>query len=62
MRWALLKTGLMAEAVLTPRYKDLEAGTWTTSRTAHRNENITQRGWEKQKCNLALRNFLSKSK
>jgi hypothetical protein len=29
MRLALLKTGSMAEAVLTPRYKDLDAGIWT---------------------------------
>jgi hypothetical protein len=28
-RLALLKTGLMAEAVLTPRNKDLKTGIWT---------------------------------
>lgn len=28
-RLALLRTGLMAEAVLTPRHKDLETGIWT---------------------------------
>jgi len=39
MRLALLKAGSMAEAVLTPRNKDLESGLWTRECTAHGHEN-----------------------
>jgi hypothetical protein len=39
MRLALLKPGSMAEAVLTPRNKDLESGLWTRECTAHEHEN-----------------------
>ena len=40
MRLALLQAGLMAEAVLTPRNKDLESGLWTRDCTAHQGEAI----------------------
>src|SRR2546425_5188480 len=39
----------MAEAVLTPRNKDLESGLRTQNRTAHKHENIRQRFGEKEK-------------